>query len=55
MDVDTAKYAPKTRHCESNTEQGEETALISIRLCEPTGFDRNLWTVFIKKKISQIV
>lgn len=49
MDVDTAKYAPKTRHCESNTEQGEETALISIRLCEPTGFDRNLWTVFIKK------
>lgn len=55
MDVDMAKYAPKTWLCESNTEQREETVFISIRLCGLTGFDRNLWTVFIKKNISQIV
>lgn len=55
MDVDMAKYAPKTWLCESNTEQREETAFISIRHCELTGFDRNLWTVFRKRNISQIV
>lgn len=55
MDVDMAKYAPKTWHCDSNTEQREETVFISIHLCKLTGFDRHLWTVFIKKNISQIV